>query len=215
MQLIGNISFGLLSLLLPEFRFMKYLSFFFVFFLSAVLFATDKVRFDIFLFGNKVGTVTVTQKKSGDTTHYSLDSRTSAKVLWANYEDITSMKVKYVKDQLHTVDYFEDLNQKRKYFTNLVFDGKQYTVSTKSGTRTIEPERFPSLLSLYFKEPNSISKIYFEAQLFSTPLEQIKPNHYVFKTKEGNKNEYIYRNGKIDELICHTPIATVTMKRVD
>lgn len=158
--------------------------------------------------------MTVSKQVNGDTVHYYLESYSKARVLWMDYEDVSYMKVKYVKDKIHTINYYEDMNQKRKYFTDMTYDGKQYTVTTKNGTRNIVPENFPSLLSLYFNEPVNVSKIYFEAQLFATPVEKRNPNHYVFKTKEGNENEYIYRNGQIDELIFHTNIATVKMKRV-
>jgi hypothetical protein len=176
--------------------------------------AREKVFFDVFLFGNKIGTMTVSKQVNGDTVHYYLESYSKARVLWMDYEDVSYMKVKYVKDKIHTINYYEDMNQKRKYFTDMTYDGKQYTVTTKNGTRNIVPENFPSLLSLYFNEPVNVSKIYFEAQLFATPVEKRNPSHYVFKTKEGNENEYIYRNGQIDELIFHTNIATVKMKRV-
>jgi hypothetical protein len=176
--------------------------------------AKDVLHFDVLLFGNKIGQMTVSRHIHGDTLLYTLESYSKARVLWMDYEDISYMKVKYVKDKIHSIYYYEDLNKKRKYFTYMTYDGKQYTVTTKNGTRTIVPENYPSLLSLYFNEPVNISKIYFEAQLFATPLERIQPGHYVFKTKEGNENEYIYRNGQIDELIFHTQIATVKMKRV-
>lgn len=182
---------------------------------STIGFSSDRVNFDILLFGNKIGKLTVTKQINGDTTHYLLESTAKAKVLWISYIDYTFMNIQYVKDKLHLINYYEDQNEKRKYFTKMVYDGKQYTVSTKNGTRNIVPEKYPSLLSLYFIEPKDISKIYFEAQLFATPVEQKKPGWYVFKTKEGNDNEYIYRNGKLEELILHTNIATVKMKRVE
>lgn len=183
--------------------------------ISTITFSSDKVNFEIILFGNKIGKLTVIKQVKGDTTHYLLESNARAKVLWMSYIDYTFMNIKYVKDRLHSVNYFEDQNDKRKYFTNMVYDGKQYTVSTKNGTRNIVPEKYPSLLSLYFSEPKNISKIYFEAQLFATPVEEKKPGWYIFKTKEGNDNEYIYKNGVLEELILHTNIATVKMKRVE
>ena len=185
------------------------------FLFSVTVFGREQVHFDLFLFGNKIGTMTVSKHVSGDTVHYFLESYSKAKVLWMNYEDVTYMKVKYVKAKLHSAYYKEDMNQKLKYLTDLSFDGTQYTVTTKNGTRNIIPDNYPSLLSLYFTEPLHTPKIYFEAQLFATPIEKKAPSHYVFKTKEGNENEYIYRNGKLDELILHTSIATVKMKRVN
>lgn len=193
---------------------MKHFVSFTLLFFTLCASAREKVYFDVFLFGNKIGTMTVSKQEIADTVHYQLESYSKARILWMDYEDVSFMKVKYVKDKIHFIHYYEDMNQKRKYFTYLTYDGKQYTVTTKNGTRNIVPENYPSLLWLYFNEPVNVSKIYFEAQLFTTTLEKRNTGHYVFKTKEGNENEYIYRNGQIDELIFHTNIATVKMKRV-
>ncbi|MCS6818589.1 MAG: hypothetical protein NZ522_01465 [Chitinophagales bacterium] len=158
--------------------------------------------------------MSVSKELINDTVEYILHSYSKAKILWMEYEDVSHIRVRYVRDKLFYVYYYDDLNKNRKYFTELIFDGKQYIATTKSGTRNVIPENYPGLMTLYFKEPVNVSKIYFEAQLFTANLEKINDGHYKFTTKDGNENEYIYRDGKIDEMLFRTPIATIRMKRV-
>lgn len=174
---------------------------------------SEAVEFEVFLYGKKIGNMTVSKHIKGDTVNYQLKSYSKAKLLWMEYEDISHCEIKYIGKKLVYCDYKEDMNGKTKYLTKVKFDGKQYIATTKAGTRIIQVEPLPSLLSLYFNEPVHTPKIFFETQLFSTGVQQKHPGHYVFKTSEGHDNEYIYTNGEIDELIFHTALATVKMKR--
>ena len=177
--------------------------------------ASDAIKFDVILYGKKIGSMTINKEVRNDTVSYVLQGRSTAKILWMEYDDISRYEVKYKGDKILYCKYKEDMNGKLKHFTELTYDGKEYKATTKSGIKKITPDVAPSLLWLYYNEPVNVSKIFYEAQLISTPLEMKNPGHYIFKNNEGHNNEYIYRNGRLEELIFETPIATVRMKRAN
>jgi hypothetical protein len=187
-----------------------------VFFLCSVnVFAADDILFDVILFGKKIGRMTMSKFESGDTVHYVLQGRSKAKILWMEYDDVSRYEVKYKGGKMLYCKYKEDMNGKLKYFTEIIYNGTEYIATTKSVTKKIVPEAYPSLLSLYYKEPVGVSKIYFEAQMMTTPLVTTKPGQYVFKNNEGHNNTYIYQNGALQELVFETALATVRMKRAE
>ncbi len=177
--------------------------------------ASDEINFDVLLFGKKVGYLKLTRAIKGDTVNYLMQGHSKAKILWMEYDDVSHYEAKYKGDKILYCKYREDMNGKLKHFTELVFNGKDYAATTKSGTRNFQPEHIPSLLWMYYNEPVGVKKIFMEAQLFHTPLTQKNPGHYMFKNNEGHSNEYIYKNGELNELIFETPLATVRMKRAE
>ncbi len=184
---------------------------FILFCFSAV--AADDMLFDVMLYGKKIGNMTISKSIRGDTVHYVLQGRSKAKILWIEYEDISHYEAKYKGNKMLYCKYKEDMNGKLKYFTEIIYNGVDYIATTKSVTKKIFPEAYPSLLSLYYKEPVGVQKIFVEAQMINAPLELKNPGHYVFKNNEGHNNEYIYRNGVLEELVFETTLATVRMKR--
>jgi hypothetical protein len=181
---------------------------------SAQMLSAQTLNFDVLLFGDKIGKMAVSRTYKGDTVTYVLNTHSKAKILWMEYEDISHITIVYKGAKLLSCKYTEDMNGKRKYFTNIMYDGKEYHVETKDSKRVFAVPVLPSLFALYYKEPVDYNKIFFESQLFTAAVKMEKIHHYSFDTKDGNKNEYLYRNGEIDKLVFHTPLATVHMSRI-
>jgi len=181
---------------------------------SSHFLSAQVLNFNVLLFGDKIGTMTVTRTFKSDTVTYILNTHSRAKILWMEYDDVSHITIVYKGSKLLSCKYTEDMNGKRKYFTNIMYDGKVHHVETKDSKRVFPVPVLPSLFALYYKEPTDYNKIFFESQLFTASIKTEKVHHYSFDTKEGNKNEYLYKNGEIDKLVFHTPLATVHMSRV-
>src|SRR5687767_574273 len=85
-----------------SFIFMKFLFFTFLFFSAAfVSRASEKMVFDIFLFGNKIGNMSITREIKGDGSEaYLLETKSKAKFLWINRDNQTRYEVVYKDDKL-------------------------------------------------------------------------------------------------------------------
>jgi len=156
---------------------------FILFCFSAV--AADDMLFDVMLYGKKIGNMTISKSIRGDTVHYVLQGRSKAKILWIEYEDISHYEAKYKGNKMLYCKYKEDMNGKLKYFTEIIYNGVDYIATTKSVTKKIFPEAYPSLLSLYYKEPVGVQKIFVEAQMINAPLELKNPGIMFLKTTKG------------------------------
>jgi hypothetical protein len=74
---------------------------FFILGFAKMGFAIEVSHFDILLFGDKVGTLTISKELRADGTElYILDSYSKAKVLWINRENTTHYEVVYKNGKL-------------------------------------------------------------------------------------------------------------------
>jgi len=82
-----------------------------------------------------------------------------------------------------------------------------YTIS-KNGKSTLYLKNITySGALLYFKEPIGILKIFSEFDGFEKQVKRLEVNHYqVINSKNGQKSEYYYHEGILQEAIIHHPL---------
>ena len=194
---------------------------FFSIFLLSLLFVTssfaETINFDILLFRDKIGVATVSLETKQDGSEvYVLETKSKAKFLWINRDNYTRYEVIYKDGKLISSTHKEVENEEVKRWTNIKWDGSKYLVDSYKGKRIFTEAPVYSIVSVYFKDIRNVKRIFYEAEAdFNELKKSEEPDTWEFKSSDGNKNVYHFRNGKIRAMEFHVSIATVKMIRTN
>jgi hypothetical protein len=181
---------------------------------SNTLFA-QTVAFDMSAFGIKFGKMTVTKTKEDDSTDlYTLNAKGYLKILWMERNDETRYAVRYRHGKLISSSYQQIETGVIKKWTNVNFNGKQYDVDSYRGKRSFTEAPVFSIMSLYFNDPKTVNRIFYEAESDFATVNHPDQNTIEIKSSDGNRSIYRYLQGAINEMEFHISIATVYMKKV-
>lgn len=178
--------------------------------------AAETITFDIFLFGDKVGKMTITKTDNPDgTEHYMLESHLRAKVLWITRDNLSKTEVVYKNGKFLYSIQKEVENGEVKRWNNAKWDGTRLQIEGYKGKKTFAEQPNYSVPVIYFKGLNNINKLFFEAEGDFCSVEKVDNTTWEFKSPDGTKNVYHFENGKIHHMEFHVSIATVKMVRVN
>jgi hypothetical protein len=177
--------------------------------------AAEKHTYDMYLLGNKIGTMIIEKTVRADGSEvYTLNSSATAKILWSVRNNETKYETVYKNGKLISSTHRQYENGKLDKFCFVTYDGKLYNVKNYLGTSTISESINLSIISLYFFEPVKYTRIFYDAQGDFSTIKSTEKGVYEFKSSDGNRNIYKYVNGVLQEAEFHVSIATVKIKRV-
>jgi hypothetical protein len=177
--------------------------------------ATEVAHFDVMLWGNKIGNLTITKEQRADGSElYVMDSRSKAKILWISRENTIHYEVVYKSGKLISSKFKETENGEVKRWTNVSFDGKLYNIDSYKGKRTFIEAPMNSIVSIYFTDMKNVNRIFYESEGEFNKLEHPDLNTCEFKASDGTRNVYHFVNGQAQNMEFHVSIATVKMVRV-
>ncbi len=184
--------------------------------LPAYLFSTETVVFDMILFGDKIGSMTVTREEKPDgIEYYTLETRSKAKFLWVDHNNFTRYEVTYKNGVLISSNHSESDNGKVQRWTKVDRRGDTYFVDGYKGKKTFTEAPFYSIVTVYFKNIANVNRIFYEPEGdFSTLKKSSEAETWEFKSSDGNKNVYHFKNGKIHSMDFHVSVVTVKAVRV-
>lgn len=175
----------------------------------------QQVTFEMSAFGIDFGKMTVTKTRDNDSTEtYTLKAKGYLKVLWMERDDETRNTVKFQNGNLLSSSYTQMESGVTTKWNTVSFDGKRYTVNSDQGKYFLTETPHFSVLKLYFHKPESITRIFSEAEGGFIPLKQVNDNTFEIKNSKGDKSIYYYKNGVIDKLEFYTSVAKVSMKKL-
>ena len=172
--------------------------------------------FNMMLFGDSVGLSTITKTQEADgIVRYVLNSHIKAKVLWITRENQTHYEAVYKNGKLVSSTFAEINNGKKDKWSNVTYDGSQYQVDSYHGKKSFKEVPTHSIGSLYCDGYNASRKRFFyEPEADFNDLSFPDANTIEFKSSDGNKNIYHFKNGQIAEAEFKTTLATVYLKRM-
>lgn len=172
--------------------------------------------FNMILFGDSVGRSTITKTRDANgIDNYVLDSYIKAKVLWITRENHTHYESRYKDGKLISASYYEINNGKKDKWSNIQFDGKEYQVDSYRGKKTVKEVPTHSIGSMYCDGYNpSRKRFFYEPEADFNDLSFPAPNTIEFKSSDGNRNVYHFKNGQVCDAEFHTTLATVYLRRV-
>ena len=172
---------------------------------------SQKLKFDVFLLGNKIGETTIERKDSDGIKRYSLRSNTDAKLLFVEKKSIMSTDVIYDRDGRFFYSLFQNIKNEEKFLTKVLSDNNKLTI-TRDGEQSIIPAsvNYSSIL-LYFAEPQNLQKVFSErlGQFF----QMIRQNDGTYLASvDGHTAIYTYKSGKLVALEMKGSLGSVMMK---
>ncbi len=173
---------------------------------------TVKRDYDLFLWGNKVGSVITEKTLRADTgVVYLLESHTKAKVLWINRSVYTRNLVEFRHGKIYSVDYYAIEDGKRSRWTKISRHPEGYLVENAAGKKQIRNLPFNCIATIYFHGMPSGTEMLDETGAGLTSISTKGPNCIEYKALDGSKNLFWYKNGKVEKAEFHLSIATVSM----
>ncbi len=173
----------------------------------------QKLKYDVFLLGNKIGETTVERRDSGGIKHYILRSHTDAKVLFVEKKSAMSTDVLYDKEGKMFAAFFQNIKNEEKFLTQTLWKNDKLTID-KDGEKTEIPGtvNFSSVV-LYFSEPKNLQKVFSErvGQFFEI-VKQADGTYLA--SLDGHSAVYTYKAGKLIELEMKSSLGSVLMKLV-
>jgi hypothetical protein len=174
---------------------------------------SQKLRYEIFLMGNKIGETTIEKRDSGNISHYILRSLSDAKVLFIEKKSAMSTDVLYDQAGKMLSSIFENIKNDEKFFTRSLWQNNKLDIN-KDGTKSVMPGAisFSSLL-LYFTEPKDHQKVFSER--LGAFFEMVRQSDGSYTASlDGNTSQYTYKGGKLTELVMKGTLGSVVMKLV-
>jgi len=185
-----------------------------LFLLGSATVMAQKLEYDMFMTGKKIGTITAEKKVKGDIEMYTITSKAEATILWKDISTETTSRVVF-KGGVITETYYEykEDGVVEKYCKALPGSGVAYAVHHwKKGKYNIAEQASFCVAYLYFNEPKDGQKLFDESWGEFVTIKKTAAGEYEFKAKDGDKNVYQYSNGRISGAEFHTSIVTVKMK---
>lgn len=196
--------------------FIRYCLFSFLFLTLGLQAAEPRViKFTTYLFGDSIGSMTITrQTLPDDMERYLIKSASSAKILWVTRDNYSDYEFTYKNGKLLSTSYRETEGGKLTRWGNLKYDGSKYVVNNYRGTFSFTEVPQYSIVSIYFGDMRLARRLYYDTEAEFVNVEHPDENTIEFKTSDGHRNVYHYINGQLHHLEVHISIATVKMVRV-
>ena len=183
--------------------------------IAALLWCTavigQRLKYDVLLFGKKIGETIVEMKDSSGVRHYMLRSSTEVKMFFMDKKSNMATDVLYGKDGLMTSSTFHNIKEDGEIHTNATSD-KGKLIVDKNGEKITIPNtvNYSSLL-LYFSEPHNLQKVFSERLGEFFDIIKEADGKYSAQTKSGSA-VYTYAHGKLTEIEMKSTLGSVFMK---
>ena len=178
--------------------------------------AVETIHFDILLFGDKIGDMTITHELKPDgTDYYGIVTQSKAKILWINRDNFSRYDLVYKQGKLVSSVFKEIENGEVKRWANVKWDGTHYAVDSHKGKSTFTESPKITSITMYFNQIPNTDKVFYESEGDYAKLEHPDANTWEFKSSDGHRTIYYFVNGKIHHVEIHISIATVKMMRTN
>ena len=171
----------------------------------------QKLKYDVILFGGKIGETTVEAKDSAGFKRYTLKSNTEAKMLFVDKKSKMCTNVCFDKEGKILRSDFQNVKDDETLVTKAVRENNKLLVSSNDTKTTFtDPVDFCSL-QLYFAEPKSGQKVFSER--VGKYFEMIKQSDGTYiATLDGHTAVYTYKGGKLYALEMKSTMGSVYLR---
>jgi hypothetical protein len=174
----------------------------------------EKLKYDVLLFGKKIGETVVELKDSAGIKRYTLRSNTQVKMLFMDKKSAMSTDVLFGKDGIMNYSFFKNVKEDGTMLTNAIYQNGKVLIEKNGEKSTISnPVKFSSVL-MYFSEPINLQKVFSER--LGTFFEIIKQSEGKYYAEiNGSSAVYTYVHGKLTELEMKSTLGSVFLKLVN
>ncbi len=181
---------------------------------SSLLLRAQTFTYDVYLFGDKIGTSTITRRVDSNTVQYSLRSHSVAEVFFFKRVSQQDYDVVYHNGKLDKVTAYNKVDDKTTS-VKVIFDGTRYCVDKNKVCYTfMEPVAYSSLC-LYFIEPQPNQRIFSEREAEFYNIKKNDEGAFTYTLSDGVKNTFYYTNGMVTKVELKKSMITVELKLVN
>ena len=168
-------------------------------FVASISFS-QKLTFDIFLFGDKIGQ-TIVQKtvKNDSVTAYTLTSSSEAHVFFVKRKIYLHYDITFWKSQLMS-SFSKSIRNDEVHVTSIRWQGNKYNVDREDGTFTVKNAVDCSTVKLFFDDPCNQHQIFSERMGEFRVIKKTGEGTYESYMQDGITYFYRYKKGKLTEL---------------
>lgn len=162
--------------------------------------SAQKLTFDIFLFGNKIGQTIVEQTVVNDSiTTYKLNSSSEAHIFFTTRKIALQYEVVYKRKQLFYL-HSKSVRDNETHYNIIQWQNGSYLMKRDNETFCIKPMVDCSTVKLFFNEPCNSEKVFSERIGEYRPLKKKAAGVYEAEMTDGITYIYHYAHGKLVEL---------------
>jgi hypothetical protein len=161
---------------------------------------TQKLAFDVILFGNKIGQTVVEQTNKGDTTIvYELNSNSEAHILFTTHKVTLHYELMFKRGQLISA-YSKGNSNGKVDVTTINWQGTRYFMKRSDGNFNVNVPVYCSTTMLFFNEPCDGARVFSERMGEFRTIKKVEPGVYKADMQDGLTYYYRYTAGRLTEL---------------
>lgn len=172
-------------------------------------------KFEIIVAGFNIGQVTAEEILKGETTEYHVNSKAS---FWFFGKIELGFIIRNVYQKEHLINSKANSNTNRGDFqSTIIWKGDHYVVNSATykfeNNTPIPNPIYHSSGKFYFHEPRDGDRMVSET--YGLVSRVTKKSEGVYEVViDGNRNQYHYKNGKLDKIVVQNPIKNFVVQRV-
>ena len=161
---------------------------------------SQKLVYDIFLFGDKIGQSIIEKTARNDSiTRYTLNSSSEAHIFFTTRKVSLQYDILYKNDYLFS-SYSKNTRNEEVHITSIKWENNTYIMKREDGSFCIKPIVDCSTVKLFFHEPCDEQKVFSERLGEYRVIKKLADGLYQADMKEGITSYYRYKNGQLVEL---------------
>lgn len=172
-------------------------------------------KFEILVAGFNIGQVTAEEIKKGETTEYHVNSKAS---FWFFGKIEIGFTIRNVYQKELLINSKANSNTNRGDFQSIItWKGKHYDVNSATykfeNNEPIPNPIYHSSGKFYFHEPKDGDRMVSET--YGLVSRVTKKSDGVYEVEiDGNRNQYHYKNGKLDKIVVQNPVKNFVVQRI-
>lgn len=172
-------------------------------------------KFEILVAGFNIGQVTAEEIKKGETTEYHVNSKAS---FWFFGKIEIGFTIRNVYQKELLINSKANSNTNRGDFQSIItWKGKHYDVNSATykfeNNEPIPNPIYHSSGKFYFHEPKDGDRMVSETYGLVSRVTEKSDGVYEVEI-DGNRNQYHYKNGKLDKIVVQNPVKNFVVQRI-
>jgi hypothetical protein len=172
-------------------------------------------KFEILVAGFNIGQVTAEEIKKGETTEYHVNSKAS---FWFFGKIEIGFTIRNVYQKELLINSKANSNTNRGDFQSIItWKGKYYDVNSATykfeNKEPIPNPIYHSSGKFYFHEPKDGDRMVSETYGLVSRVTEKSDGVYEVEI-DGNRNQYYYKNGKLDKIVVQNPVKNFVVQRI-
>ncbi len=175
--------------------------------------SAQQMVYEIEVMGMNTGTLTVNRSREGNVTRITMNTEAGMNYLFGKSEASFNSSNIFVNGSLEG-SYARNIRDGEEIrFTRLMCSKGKCEIETKEGKGKLEPQPKSCIAAIFFDEPKGLDQIFSEDWGRYLPIKYIGESTYQVTMPDGKINDYIYKNGVLEELRSSTPVGKARIRR--